>query len=87
MRGICLPRLHDGVGTGGDSEDSSRVGRSEKKCSPYGDKVEDSVWRKVPLVKDNWLSPRAQIPACKQMLVVECPNGDEPPATAADLCE
>ena len=52
---------------------------------PHGERGEDSVWRKVPLVRDNWLAQRAQIMPFKQMLVIEHPNNDEhPQATNED---
>ena len=54
-------------------------------CFPHGERGEESVWRKVPLVRDNRLAHRAHMMSFKQMLVIEDLNDAElPPSTNED---
>ena len=54
-------------------------------CFPHCERGEESVWRKVPLVRDNRLAHRAQMLSFKQMLVIEDLNDAElPPSTNED---
>ena len=48
-------------------------------CFPHGERGEESMWRKVPLVKSNQLTNRTHMMPFKQMLTIEPLNDDELP--------
>ena len=55
-------------------------------CFPLNDRAEDSMWRRVPLVRDNRLAQRAVMLPMKNMIMVESLDDDCPPESgAADL--
>ena len=40
-------------------------------CFPFSDKAEDSMWRRVPLVRENRLAQRAAMLPTKNMIMVK----------------
>jgi hypothetical protein len=48
-------------------------------CFPHGERGEDIIWPKVPLVMDNRLAKRAHVMPFKQMLTIEPLSDDELP--------
>ena len=52
-------------------------------CFPVNDRAEDSMWRRVPLVRDNRLAQRAVMLPMQNMIMVESLDDEGPPDTVA----